>query len=169
MFPLVEFDSMPIGEANQLLERWGHKMGPLNRPYGVVAAHSLLLHGSPVAVVMTAELVAPTVGGAPFLNRNNAIELARVCAADRDWNRAALRLWRKAVFPGYRKQYAVSYQDATLHTGDLYRFDGWVKVGFSHSGPDRRSGRQGRDKWVWVWPKPDSQSNPQTSDPDESE
>lgn len=27
LFPIVTFDSIPLGEANQLLERWGHKMG----------------------------------------------------------------------------------------------------------------------------------------------
>jgi antitoxin VapB len=159
MFPLVTFDSIPLNEANQLLVKWGHKMGPINRPMGIAQAHGLIYDQQLVAVVISADLVSPTVGGASFLNRDNAIELARVCAREKDWNRVALRLWRLAVFPGFKKNYAVSYQDAKLHTGDLYRFDGWTKCGYSHSGTDRRSGRKGRDKFIWVWPNPITTNN----------
>jgi hypothetical protein len=154
MFPLLTFDAIPLWEGNRLLVEWGHKMGPLNRPMGRQDAHALITHDGPVAVVCTADLVSATVGSASFLNRGNCIELARVCAGARDWNRVAVRLWRNVVFPLTSADYAVSYQDAVLHSGDLYRFDGWTKVGASRSGPDRRSGRQGRRKWVWVWPKP---------------
>jgi hypothetical protein len=31
------------------------------------------------------------------------------------------------------------------------RFDGWRRVGFSRSGIDQRSGRRGRNKWIWLW------------------
>jgi antitoxin VapB len=154
MFPLLTFDAIPLGEANRLLVAWSHKMGPMNRPMGRQDAHALIMHDGPVAVVCTADLVAETVGSAPYLNRGNCIELARVCAVSRDWNRVAVRLWRNVVFPLLAAEYAVSYQDAVLHSGDLYRFDGWKKVGFSHSGTDARSGRKGRDKFIWVWPQP---------------
>jgi len=159
MFPLLTLDAIPIQEANSLLVAWGHKMGPMNRPIGRQDAHALITHDGPVALVCTADLVRETVGGAPFLNRNNSIELARVCAVGRDWNRVAVRLWRNVIFPMTGATYAVSYQDAVLHSGDLYRFDGWTKVGFSSSGPDTRSGRKGRRKWVWVYPKPSSEVN----------
>jgi len=154
MLPLLTFDALTMPEANSLLDAWGHNMGPMNRPMGRQDAHALITHEGPVAVVCTADLVAATVGGAPYLNRENAIELARVCACARDWNRVAVRLWRNVIFPLTGAEYAVSYQDAALHSGDLYRFDGWAKVGFSHSGTDRRTGRKGRDKWIWVWPRP---------------
>lgn len=154
MFPLLTFEALSLPEANMLLDAWGHKMGPMNRPMGRQDAHALITHNGPVAVVCTADLVAATVGGAPYLNRGNAIELARVCAAERGWNRVAVRLWRNVIFPLTGADYAVSYQDAVLHNGDIYRFDGWARVGFSHSGTDSRSGRKGRDKWVWVWPRP---------------
>ena len=47
--------------------------------------------------------------------------------------------------------HAISYQDADLHNGDTYRFDGWKREGYSSSGNDSRSGRKGRNKWIWVW------------------
>jgi hypothetical protein len=44
-------------------------------------------------------------------------------------------------------------QDAAQHRGNLYRFDGWRRAGYSRAGgTDRRSGRPGRHKWIWVWP-----------------
>lgn len=153
LFPIVAFDAISMDEGNQLLTKWGHKMGPMNRPIGIQKAHALMHNGKPVAVCMTADIVRETVGGAHFLNRGNCIELARVCAEARDWNRVLLRLWRIAIFPCFGREYAVSYQDARLHTGDLYRFDGWEKVGYSRSGTDTRSGRKGREKYVWVWPR----------------
>lgn len=60
------------------------------------------------------------------------------------------------VFPvlarerGYR--WAVSYQDGALHSGNLYRFDGWVRIGRSRSSVDPRTGRKGRNKVIWGWP-----------------
>ena len=150
--PLASFDAITSGELNACLTAWGHKMGPLNRPGMEPWFHGLREHGRLVAVTAASRLPAERCGG---FDRSQAFELSRVCAAEPDWCRVALRLWRKAVFPaicrahGY--EWAISYQDAALHTGDLYRFDGWVRVAFSHSGTDRRSGRPGRDKWVWAW------------------
>ena len=63
-----------------------------------------------------------------------------------------LRLWREFVFPAFGAPWAVSYQDEKLHTGNLYRFDGWRVLATSQrSGPDTRSGRAGRSKSVWGW------------------
>lgn len=77
---------------------------------------------------------------------------SRICAVRPGLNRVLLRLWREFVFPGLPHQYAVSYQDAVLHTGDLYRFDGWTLINKSaRSGPDTRSGRAGRRKRIWLW------------------
>jgi antitoxin VapB len=115
-------------------------------------AHGLRHDGRLVAVTATDHLAAASVAG---LSRTQAVELSRVCAERPDLCRVALRLWREFVFPGMREargvSWAVSYQDAALHSGNLYRFDGWVRLGFSHSGTDTRSGRPGRDKWVWAW------------------
>lgn len=128
-----------------------HKMGAFNRPMGMKVCHALFHSQRPVGIAITASLIMPNVGGVDGCTRENTIELARVRAERRDLNRVVLRLWREFVFPGLGKQFAISYQDAALHSGDLYRFDGWKKAGFSNSGTDRRSGRPGRDKWVWLW------------------
>ncbi|RWI54779.1 MAG: hypothetical protein EOR16_23705 [Mesorhizobium sp.] len=65
-----------------------------------------------------------------------------------------LRMWRAFVFPTLCQEcgfvWAVGYQDAAIHAGNLYRFDGWVQPATS-SGIDPRSGRKGRRKSVWGW------------------
>ena len=152
--PIATFEPFSLSEANALLIEWGHKIGPMSRPMGRQDAHALVVMGAPVAVTLTADLIRETVAGAPYLTRQSCVELARLCAAGPEWNRVALRLWREIVLPLTGKAYGVSYQDAAMHNGNLYRFDGWSRVSFSHSGRDARSGRQGRNKWVWVWPRP---------------
>jgi antitoxin VapB len=129
-------------------------MGPWERPPEFAEwFHGLRHNGELVAVLAAGQLIrATTCGG---LTRAEAFELGRVCAARRNINRAALRLWREFVAPaiahahGYR--WVISYQDAKLHKGDLYRFDGWKQLGASRSGTDQRSGRKGRSKIIWGW------------------
>lgn len=149
--PLVSFDAIEHDELNACLVQWGHKMGGVNRPTPT-RAHGLRHDGRLVAVTATDHLMAERCGG---FTRAQAVELSRVCAERRDLNRVVLRLWREFVFPAMAAargiRCAISYQDAALHTGDLYRFDGWTRTTFTHSGKDTRSGRPGRDKWVWVW------------------
>jgi antitoxin VapB len=92
------------------------------------------------------------------LSRDEAFELARVCAARPGLCRVEVRLWREFVFlamcaaGGFR--WAISYQDRVQHRGDLYRMDGWVRLGETRSGPERRGRngtRPGRSKVVWGW------------------
>jgi hypothetical protein len=155
MFPLVHFDRIDLGEANGLLELWGHQMGPVRRRPNDTLATALYHEGRPVAVAVRASLIREAVGGgwAEPMGRGDAIELARLCAERRHLNRVVLRLWREFVFPTAGVRFAISYQDAVLHGGDLYRFDGWQRSPEkSYSGSDSRSGRHGRQKWVWRWP-----------------
>jgi antitoxin VapB len=156
MFPLATFDSIEVHYANELLVRWSHKMGALER--GNISqqhAHALFAHGEPVAVVTTSSLIRECVGGGMgHLTRDNTVELSRLCAAEPWACRVALRLWREVVFPGIGVPYAVSYQDAVMHSGNIYRFDGWKREGFSSSGTDQRTGRKGRRKWIWLWERP---------------
>ncbi len=156
--PLYAFDQIDLAAANALLVRWGHKMGPLERGNVVGVSYALLEHGRPVAVAMAAALIRECVGGGnQYLTRDNTIELARLCAERPGLCRVALRLWREGVFPAMRTPaglpylVAISYQDADLHNGNTYRFDGWRCIGFSHSGTDQRSGRKGRNKNIWAW------------------
>ena len=145
--PLISFDPIGLEELNWCLEQWGHRMGALNRPTPT-RAHGLRHNGRLVAVTATDHLMAAAVKG---LARSDAIELSRVCAERPDLCRVAVRLWREFVFPTTGRAWAISYQDAVIHGGNLYRFDGWVRLGFSHSGKDTRTGRPGRDKYVWAW------------------
>jgi hypothetical protein len=147
------FDPVDISEANRCLEAWGHKMGPLRRGNQGGICHALIHEGRAVAVTTASNLIAPVVGGGcRWMTRENTIELSRLCAERAGLCRVALRLWREFVFPALGYEYAVSYQDADLHNGSTYRFDGWQRVGRARSGTDTRSGRPGRDKWVWAWP-----------------
>lgn len=159
MIAMVSFDPIPLEEANRLLVLWGHKMGPCKRGNARGWSHALMHEGRPLAVTITASLIRETVGGAPHLNRGNCIELARLCAERPALCRVALRLWREFVFPALPYEYAMSYQDADLHTGNTYRFDGWERVSYARSGKDTRSGRAGRNKWVWVYPRRTTRPN----------
>lgn len=150
-FPQISFEPISRSELNACLIAWKHRMGALRRP---IAGwnHGLRCDGRLLAVVATDSLIAPRVAG---LARRDAVELSRLCAARADLCRVALRHWRVFVFEelaalrGYR--WAVSYQDAALHSGNLYRFDGWTRLGTSRSGKDPRSGRHGRSKVIWGW------------------
>lgn len=152
MFPLVSFEQVNLAAANGCLERWGHKMGPLLRGKEQGTHYALMHNGEPVAIAMTSSLIRECVGGGlGHLTRENCCELSRLCAVRPGLCRVALRLWREFVFPGLGYAHAISYQDADLHNGNTYRFDGWRREAFSRSGTDQRSGRKGRNKWIWVW------------------
>lgn len=152
LFPFVSFEPITLAKANDCLTQWGHKMGPCVRGNSRGWSHGLLCEGNLVAVTVTAFLIRNAVGNAPGLDRSNTIELARLCAVRSGLCRVAIRLWREFVFPELGYQYAISYQDSELHNGNTYRFDGWQRISRSRSGTDSRSGREGRDKWVWLWP-----------------
>lgn len=162
MFPLSTFDAVPLPTANALLEQWQHRMGRLERGNsGAQHCHALYAHGEPVAVVCTSSLIREHVGGGlAYMTRENTVELSRLCAGEPWACRVALRLWRELVFPGTGAQWAISYQDAVMHTGNVYRFDGWQRLGYSSSGTDSRSGRCGRRKWIWVWGRAASPAQP---------
>jgi hypothetical protein len=149
---LATFEAVSLTEANQMLEAWGHKMGPLARGNQSAWCHALTHQGQPVAVTTASFLISPVVGNAHWLTRENTVELSRLCAVRSGLCRVALRMWREFVFPALPFGTAVSYQDADLHNGHTYRCDGWERVARSRSGVDTRSGRQGRDKWVWQYP-----------------
>jgi antitoxin VapB len=154
MFPVASFDSIQLALANELLAKWGHRMGPLLRGNsGALHCHALFAHGEPVGLACTSSLIRECVGGGlQHMTRANTIELSRLCAANPWACRVVLRLWRELVFPGLGAAAAISYQDAAMHSGNLYRFDGWRLAGRSSSGTDQRTGRKGRNKNIWVWP-----------------
>lgn len=154
--PIAVLQECSVAEANALLVAWKHKMGPLTRAInGEPGAHILVHNGAAIAVATTSTLIREGVGGGlrEVLTRGNTLELSRLCAARPSINRAMLRLWRELVFPSFGYPFAISYQDADLHSGNTYRFDGWLRMRYEPShGVDQRSGRRGRNKWIWGWP-----------------
>lgn len=156
--PIAHIEAIDRADLNRLLVRWAHRMGPMNRPsYAIDAHHALFQNGEPIAVTSTSE-PAREVVGATRLRRDEVVELARLCACRRDLNRAMLRLWRELVLPPmlavHRRIGAISYQDEALHTGAIYRWDGWIDLGKAGGGgTDARSGRKGRKLRVWGWPR----------------
>lgn len=154
LIPVATFEPITLDEVNACLLAWGHKMGPIERANIAGVHHGLRHEGRLVAVASTMTLIRECVGGGnQHLTRDNCCELARLCAERAGLCRVALRLWREFVFPQLGYSDAISYQDADMHSGNTYRFDGWERIGFSSSGTDSRSGRKGRRKWIWRWPR----------------
>ncbi|MER2267173.1 hypothetical protein [Methylobacterium oxalidis] len=155
--PIQHIDGIDRAELNRLLVRWGHRMGPYTRPgYAIEAHYAMFERGEPVAVAAAGETVREVIGQTG-IRRERGVEFARLCAARRDLCRPMLRLWREMIFPAigavHGRDLAVSYQDEALHSGDLYRFDGWVLLGRGGGGgPDSRTGLAGRRMKIWAWP-----------------
>ncbi len=160
MFPLASLEEVDRADANRMLVAWNHKMGPLERGNESGRHFALFNNGRPVAITCQTTLIRERVGGGMgHLTRDNCCELARLCAERPGLCRVALRLWREFVFPEIGYQFAISYQDADLHNGNTYRFDGWTRSEqIASSGTDQRSGRKGRRKWVWSWELPEVNS-----------
>ena len=159
LFPMVSLNPIDLTKANELLALWGHKMGPISRPMkgsvvsgGGDTAFGLFEETEIIGVFVVSTLIRENVATRPDLNRSNTIELSRVVAARPGICRLLVRMFREFVLPRLPYKFAISYQDAKQHTGDLYRFDGWARIAASRSGPDSRSGRQGRSKIIWGWP-----------------
>jgi hypothetical protein len=125
----IYFGDMPIKDANRLLELWDHPLGPCRRPYGM-EAWGLAVDGVAVSVTISASTVSTTVEG---MRRQQLVDLARIARHPDHPGvlRAMLRLWRDYL--AQRWHYwpvdaAVCYA-LPGKTGNLYRFDGWQKVG----------------------------------------
>lgn len=155
--PLLSFDRIAREEMNELLSAWGHQMGPINRPeYTPPIDFALREHGRPIAVIAADTLIKSTCG----FTRDDAFEISRMCAAPGRCGVSSLtmRLWRSVAYPlivrAWKAPWVISYQDAVRHTGNLYRYDGWLIVGYSVSGTDTRArpdtARASRKK-IWGW------------------
>jgi hypothetical protein len=129
-------------QANELLVKWDHKLGPCNRPFRT-ESFALEIHGEPVAVAMSCSIVHGPVAG---YKTQQVVELARLCSANRTMNRVMLRIWREVLAPAYecwKPLAVVSYSHNALHAGSLYRADGWRKVK-DDCGTDGKGGNWGR-------------------------
>jgi hypothetical protein len=101
--PLATLQLLEPDEANDLLVAWGHKLGPVHRPFRM-EAYALVLNGRPVSVAVSASTVSGHVVGWLDLakkerpvrfERQEVVELARLASApDAAWaTRVMLRLW----------------------------------------------------------------------------
>jgi hypothetical protein len=139
--PLAELSVVSVTEVNELLAAWGHRLGPIHRPFRM-EAYALTQHGRPLSVAVSASTVSSHVAGWLDLankerpvrfHRQEVVELARLASApDAAWaTRVMLRLWREVCarrWACWPVRAAVSYSHNVLHAGGLYRFDGWVRI-----------------------------------------
>jgi len=126
--PIAALARIDVDEANELLVAWGHRLGPVHRPFGMQAF--VLGLPEPVAVAVSASTVSNTAAG---YRRGELVELARLGRAPAaPWAlRVMLRLWRELCgprWPYWRPLAAISYSKNADHSGDLYRFDGWERA-----------------------------------------
>lgn len=161
LFPMATFERIDPSHADELYERWQHYLGPCDRPFGR-QDFGFLLGGQAVSVATSASTVSATCAG---LSRFEVIELARIAThpAYRWATRVTLRLWRELAptewaarnhehWPSIRA--VVSYSNETRHKGDIYRFDGWRKVGIqrgSTGGGTYTSKQPREDKALWIY------------------
>ena len=149
-----------VEQANALLRRWGHYLGPCQRPFGA-EGWVLEVDGMPVAVAISASTVSATVAGLP---RGRVVELARLCShpGQRWATRPMLRLWREVAAPRWRYWpvvAAVAYSQSRRHAGELYRWDGWTLVTDSAGSSGGGTWSTSRDsdhvalgaKRLWIW------------------
>ena len=127
--PMAALVPLSVPVTNDLLVRWGHRFGPVHRPFRS-EAFALEVDGVPVALAVSASVVSGTVAG---FRRQEAVELARLCASpEHRWaTRVMLRLWREVCAPRWKcwpVRVAVAYSQNAHHLGDVYRFDGWRRV-----------------------------------------
>lgn len=161
LFPLAAFDVMDDVEANAALETWGHYLGENNRPFGR-QSFGLYLGPELISVAVSASTVSATCAG---FSRFEVVELARLVTkpGEKAFTRVSLRLWRQLAPAAWVKKYhkkwpvvhaVVSYSNETRHKGDIYRFDGWEKVGVmrgSMGGGTYTSKQPREDKALWMF------------------
>lgn len=153
--PLISFDLIGRDEANDCLERWGHRMGPINRPiFRAPMDFGLREMGELQGVICCDTLIRETCG----FTRRDAFELSRMCAAAPRINRALIRLFTEFAFPAVTRAWgtpwAISYQNAKMHRGDLYRFDGWLRLRETCGGADPRAAKStvsAQKRVIWGW------------------
>lgn len=136
MWPLLQLRPGDGGETDRLLVDWEHPLGACRRPFGS-QEWVLEVEQRPVALAVSASTVSATVradDGREW-SRGEIVELARIARAP-EWAgmlRVMLRLWRMVCAPAWAQVYwplsnLVSYAMPGT-PGDIYRFDGWERLG----------------------------------------
>lgn len=156
LISIARFGVISECEADEALERWGHYLGGCDRPFGRIS-YGLYWEDELASVAVSASTVNGICGG---YSRKDIAELARLCShpKHRDLTRVCLRLWRKAASTDWAKYWPViayvSYSNAVIHRGDIYRFDGWTRVKDVPGGVGggRSKGKRYDPKTVWAYP-----------------
>ena len=159
-YPMLGLYPMDIDTANSCLEVWGHRLGPIHRPF-LQKAWSLEIGSQPISVAVSVSTVSTTVAE---LKRQEVVELGRLCS-DPTYNwatRIMLRLWREICAQQWcwPVKAAIAYShNSHGQGGNIYRFDGWEKIrddcGSSGGGSWSRQ-RDTEDvvygnKTLWLW------------------
>lgn len=170
--PAAGLYPIAVDEANRLLTEWGHKLGACTRPFHS-EAFALEVHGAPIALAISASIVSASVRwtrtdeSSEGLERGQVVELARLAACERWACRVMLRLWREICAPSWpcwAVRGAVSYSHNAMHSGDLYRFDGWTKMredcgsggGGTWSKSREADAAVAGRKTLWLWRYPEA-------------
>ena len=165
--PPIEIRQLTHKQANVLTGAW-HDLGEETRPFSYTA-FALYVQDEPVAVATAGTTVSASVEQSAGLNRLNTIELTRICRSParhaRGVLRAMLRLWRYFLAvpywtfrPDVAKRALVTYS-LPGKTGNLYRFDGWVRLRgcrpWHGNGTWQHGSRVGKPAALWVYRLPD--------------
>lgn len=155
-------------DANALLTAWNHPLGAFNRPFGY-QAWGMAIDGQAVAVAVSASTVGSTSAG---YERRQVVDLARIARHPDHPGvmRVMLRLWRDYLarrWDYWPVHAAVSY-GLPGKAGNLYRFDGWRKIGTckpwaggaTWSNPSRANSIGDGLKALWVYEYRDVVSGP---------
>jgi hypothetical protein len=173
-FPVAGLMPVSLAWANTLLTRWGHYLGPCERPFGA-QAWTLEVESRAVAVAVGCSTVSEHIagedrGGPVHMARAELIELARLCAdpGHRWATRPMLRLWREIAaprWPYWPVTAAVAYSQNRRHAGDIYRWDGWTRIadncgaqlgaGGTWSRKRRATDAVHGQKSLWLWRYPE--------------
>jgi hypothetical protein len=174
--PMAGLYPITMDEANDFLVRVENKLGPVHRPFHQ-EAFGYEVDGRLVAVATSGSIVNGPVGAAyerngqrmvPFPDRpegfarNEVVELTRLAATERWMCRLMVRQWRElcaARWASWPAVVAASYSHNAMHSGDLYRFDGWTKVredagsagGGSWSRKRYATDAAHGSKTLWLW------------------
>lgn len=156
--PMAGLYPLGIADANLLLTEWGHRLGPVHRPFRQ-EAYGFEVDGRVVALATSGSIVNGPVAG---LERDEVVELTRLASSEPWGCRVMLRLWREVCAPRWKSwpaKAAVSYSHNAMHPGNLYRFDGWEKVredagstgGGTWSRVRKNSDAVFGKKTLWLW------------------
>lgn len=178
MFPVLEVRAVEPDVADDLLERWAHPLGPLDRPFGR-EDWVRYLGDEPIALATSASLVGACAAGwtdgkpdGRRLPRGETVELARIArtpALPRAL-RAMLRDWTDYLGPCWSDWPVAAAASYAMpgHPGSIYRADGWENWGRrptstgggTWSGPGRAR-PHGTHTTLWVWRYPEAVAMPE--------